>query len=75
MLILHRSINEKIMIGDDIEVSLLSVRGKQVRLGVTAPRGISVHREEIYYKIAEKNRSMSERALGAQCPDEDNYVE
>ena len=51
MLILTRRIGEKIKIGDDIDVVVLGVKGSQVRLGVTAPGDISVHREEIYKKI------------------------
>jgi carbon storage regulator len=51
MLILTRRINEVIRIGDDITVQILSVNGTQIRVGVDAPRGISVHREEIYERI------------------------
>lgn len=51
MLILTRKIGESVLIGDDIEFTVLSVRGNQVKLGVNAPKSISVHRKEIYQKI------------------------
>jgi carbon storage regulator len=51
MLILTRNIDEKIMIGDDIEIIILATRGKQVRVGINAPLEIPVHREEIYKRI------------------------
>lgn len=51
MLILNRRIHESLMIGDDIVVTVLEVKGNQVRLGVTAHPDIPVHREEIYNKI------------------------
>ena len=51
MLILTRRVNETVMIGDDVTVTVLSINHNQVRLGVNAPRHVPVHREEIYEKI------------------------
>ena len=51
MLILTRRVNEKLMVGDDVTVTVLSISGNQVRIGVNAPRHVAVHREEIYEKV------------------------
>ena len=54
MLILTRRPGETIRIGDDVEVTVLEVKGNQVRIGITAPKDVAVHREEIYNKIREE---------------------
>ena len=51
MLILSRRTDESIVIGDEVTITILSVKGKQVRIGITAPPDVSVHREEIYQRI------------------------
>jgi len=56
MLVLTRKVNQSIMIGDQIKVVVVDVRGDQVKLGIEAPKTISVHREEIYSEIQEENK-------------------
>jgi carbon storage regulator len=60
MLILSRKVNEKIMIGDDISVSIIEVRGDQVRLGVDAPKTVKVFRQEVFDAIKAENRAAAE---------------
>jgi carbon storage regulator len=58
MLILTRRVGESLIIGEDVVVNVLGVKGNQVRIGIDAPKDVSVHREEIYDRIqAEKNQS------------------
>lgn len=66
MLILTRRIGETLTIGDDISVTVLDVRGAQVRLGINAPSEIPVHREEIYQKIKREREAAGQSA--AQRP-------
>ena len=60
MLILTRKIGESIVIGDNVKVTVLGVEGRQIRIGIDAPKEISVHRQEIYDKIA------AEKSLAAE---------
>ncbi len=60
MLVLSRKPNESIIIGNGIEVKVVEVRGEQVKLGITAPRDIPVHRKEIYDSIQEQNRNAAQ---------------
>ena len=57
MLVLARRTNQSIMIGDDIEIVIVDIKGDQVKLGVKAPKDISVFRTEIYEEIQEENRN------------------
>jgi carbon storage regulator len=60
MLILSRKVSETIMIGDDISVSIIEIRGDQVRLGVTAPKTVKVFRREIFDAIRAENKAAAE---------------
>jgi carbon storage regulator len=60
MLVLSRQRDETIMIGDDIEVTVVDIRGDKVRLGITAPKEISVHRKEVYDAIKRENRAAAQ---------------
>lgn len=60
MLILTRKTGESLLVGDDVEITVLSVRGSQVKLGVNAPKDITVHRQEIYQKIKDTESQQSE---------------
>lgn len=57
MLALTRKKGDSIIIGDDIEVVVLGIQGEQVKLGIKAPRNVSVHRKEVYEQILEENRA------------------
>ena len=70
MLILSRRVNEKIVIGDDIVVSVVEVRGDQVKLGIDAPRHVKVFRQEVFDAIQEENKKAA-AASGLQLPEMD----
>jgi len=60
MLVLTRKLQQSIVIGDEIEVVVLEVRGEQVRLGIRAPKNVTVHRKEIYDQIHEANEEATQ---------------
>jgi len=60
MLVLSRQRDETIMIGDDIEVTVVDIRGDKVRLGINAPKEISVHRKEVYDAIKKENKAAAQ---------------
>jgi carbon storage regulator len=56
MLILTRRVGETVMIGDDVTITVLGVKGNQVRVGINAPKNVAVHREEIYERIKREHQ-------------------
>jgi len=62
MLILTRRVGESLMVGDEVTVTVLGVKGNQVRIGVNAPRDVAVHREEIYNRIQDDEQKESENS-------------
>jgi carbon storage regulator len=64
MLVLSRQKDESIMIGDDVEITIVDVRGDKVRLGINAPRSVSVHRKEIYLAIQKEKEEQSATTSG-----------
>lgn len=63
MLVLSRTRDETIMIGDDVEITVVDVRGDKVRLGINAPRSIQVHRKEVYDAIKRENAAAAEAGI------------
>lgn len=61
MLILTRRVGETLMVGDDVTVTVLGVKGNQVRIGVNAPKDVDVHREEIYQRIQKEKQEQTEQ--------------
>ena len=57
MLVLTRKLNQSIMIGEDIEITVVDVRGDQVRIGIAAPKSTMVHRAEVYEEIQEQEKA------------------
>lgn len=60
MLALARKVNQSIMIGNDIEITLLEIKGDQVKIGINAPKSVPIYRKEIYVQIQEENKKASE---------------
>lgn len=61
MLVLSRQKDESIIIGDDVEITIVDVRGDKVRLGITAPKEITVHRKEVYEAIQREKKAAAEK--------------
>ena len=69
MLALARKVNQSIMIGDDIEITLLEIKGDQVKIGISAPKSIPVYRKEIYQQIQEENKQAGQEVDIAKIRD------
>lgn len=60
MLALSRKVNESIIVGNDIEITVLEVKGDQVKIGINAPKAVPIYRKEIYLQIKESNKEAAE---------------
>ena len=78
MLILARKLNESIMIGDKIEITIIDIKGDQVKLGIQAPKNVKVYRREVYQAIQEENKAAAlsnpEGLPKIQIPKKDNQA-
>ena len=66
MLALARKINQSIMIGSDIEITLLEIKGDQVKIGINAPKSVPMYRKEIYMQIQDENKKASEGEIDVE---------
>ena len=66
MLAVARKINQSIMIGSDIEITLLEIKGDQVKIGINAPKSVPIYRKEIYMQIQDENKKASEGEIDVE---------
>lgn len=66
MLALSRKVNESIMIGNDIEITVLEIKGDQIKLGINAPKSIPIYRKEIYLQILESNKEAASTKISEE---------
>ena len=67
MLALSRKINESIMLGNDIEITVLEIKGDQVKIGVNAPKSVPIYRRELYVQIQQSNREAAGEEISAEA--------
>jgi len=67
MLALSRKINESIYVGNDVEITILEIKGDQVKLGINAPKSIPIYRKEIYIQIQEANKEAAESTASMEA--------
>lgn len=67
MLALARKINQSIMIGSDIEITLFEIKGDQVKIGINAPKSVPIYRKEIYMQIQDENKKASEGEIDVEA--------
>ena len=66
MLVLSRKKGQSIMIGHDIEISIVDVQGEQIRLGINAPRDVTIHRKEVFEEIIQENKQAASTPIGPE---------
>jgi len=67
MLALSRKTNETIVIGNDVEITILEIKGDQVKIGISAPRSVPIYRKEIYIQIQEANKEAAESTASMEA--------
>ena len=67
MLALARKVNESIMLGNDIEITLLEIKGDQVKSGISAPKSVPIYRKEIYLQIQEENKQAAGQEIDVEA--------
>ena len=67
MLALARKVNESIMLGNDIEITLLEIMGDQVKIGISAPKSVPIYRKEIYLQIQEENKQAAGQEIDVEA--------
>lgn len=66
MLALSRKVNESIMIGNDIEITILEIKGDQIRIGISAPKSVPIYRKELYLQILESNKEAASSEISQE---------
>lgn len=74
MLVLSRKVNQRVMIGDDIEIVILETKGDTAKIGIVAPRHVKVFRQEVYEAIREENARAAQQAAASQASQAGNLL-